>query len=176
MIVYAVEPLPDCWDEMIALASEHWKETEGYRHSQPFAPDFNRYNQYAAAGWYFEGTVRDDGVLVGYCGMYLVPSMHSQCQIAVEDSLFLAKSHRSGRTAMRFIQFLEEECRRRGAVEVEVTAKTEPARRLLEFLDFKQVSTHHVKQLSQPVRADSPIQPPSGEEHVGVQSSPAPSR
>lgn len=169
MIAFAIEPLVRCWDEMIALAAEHWQETEAYRHDQPFAPSFERYNEYDKLGWYFEGTVREAGILVGYCGMYLTPSMHSQCLIATEDSLFLRKDHRRGRTALRFIQFLEAECARRGAVEVGITAKTEEARRLLLHLDFAQVATHHSKRIIQStVRADSPSVRESAEQAVDV--------
>lgn len=148
MIAFAVEPLSVCWDEMVKLASEHWKETEGYRHGQPFAPSFDRYNEYDKCGWYFEGTIRDDGVLVGYAGIYLTPSMHSQQVIATEDSLFILPSHRKGRNAIRFIKFLEDECRKRGAVEVNITAKNPAVAKILDYLGFPQVATHHAKQLT----------------------------
>lgn len=147
-MIFAVEPLRQCWDEMVALAAEHWKETEGYRHGQPFAPSFDRYNQYDEGGWYFEATIRDEGRLVGYCGMYLFPSMHSQQPIATEDSLFILPEYRKGRNAIRFIKFLEDECRKRGAVEVTITAKNAKVAKILEYLGYPQVGTHHSKQLS----------------------------
>lgn len=155
MIAFAVEPLAKCWDEMVALAAHHWQETEGYRHGQPFAPSFERYDEYDRAGWYFEATMRDQGRLVGYCGIYVVPSMHSQQMIATEDALFILPDYRRGRNALRFIQFLEMECRQRGVVEVNITSKNEAVKRLLEHLDFPVVAYHHSKQLST-VRADSP--------------------
>lgn len=156
---FAVEPLAQCWDEMIALAALHWKETEGYRHGQPFAPKLERYKQYDDMGWYFEGTARDDdGKLVGYCGMYIVPSMHSQCQIAVEDSLFIVPEHRKGRNAIRFIKFLEDECRRRGVVEISITAKNEGVGKILQYLDFSLTAWQYSKQIPTMVRADSPLE------------------
>jgi GNAT superfamily N-acetyltransferase len=147
-LVFAIEPLSVCWDEMVALASKHWQETESYRHGQPFAPSFDRYNQYDQAGWYFEATIRDAGVLVGYAGIYLIESMHSQQVIATEDSLFIDKPYRKGRTALRFIKFLEDECRKRGAVEVNITAKNPAVAKILAYLGFPQVATHHSKQLT----------------------------
>ena len=169
---FAIEPLAQCWDEMVALAALHWQETEGYRHGQPFAPSLERYKQYDDMGWYFEGTARDDsGKMVGYCGMYIVPSMHSQCQIAVEDSLFIVPEHRKGRNAIRFIQFLEAECRRRGVVEISITAKNEAVGRLLTHLDFSLTAWQYTKQIPPTVRADSPLLPEV--EAVDVQRSAA---
>lgn len=156
MIVFAVEPLAQCWDEMVALAAHHWQETEGYRHGQPFAPSYERYAEYDRAGWYFEATARVEGRMVGYCGIYVVPSMHSQQMIATEDAMFIVPEYRRGRNALRFIQFLEQECQRRGVVEVNITSKTEAVKRLLEHLDFPVVAHHHSKQLPSTVRADSP--------------------
>lgn len=146
-MIFAVEPLSQCWDEMVSLASLHWQETETYRHGQPFAPSFDRYNEYDRMGWYFEGTMREEGRLVGYAGIYIVPSMHSQQMIANEDSLFIHPDFRKGRNAIRFIKFLEEECRKRGAVEVTITAKNPAVAKILEYLGFPQVATHHSKHL-----------------------------
>ncbi len=155
-MIFAVEPLTQCWDEMIALAKLHWQETEGYRHGQPFCPSFERFNSYDTKGWYFEATARVCGKLVGYCGMYIVPSMHSQLMVAAEDSLFIAPEYRKGRNALRFMQFIEAECRKRGVVEIMVTAKTKQVCRLLEHLDFSLISWQYSKQV-QSVRADSPL-------------------
>lgn len=149
------------------LASEHWRETEGYRHGQQFAPDLARYLQYEEVGYYVMFTVRHEGRMVGYAGLYFTPSMHTQELICTEDTWFLLPEHRKGRNAIDFYKFLEAECRRRGVVEIGVTAKlTNGAGRILEYLGYREVSKQYSKPLSynqasaqQPTaeRADSAI-------------------
>lgn len=151
-MIFAIEKLADCWDEIMVLASAHWCETEGYRHGQKYNPSFDRYNAYDTAGWLFQFTARDNGVLVGYSTMYLVPSMHTQLLLATEDTLFIAKSHRKGRNAVRFYQYIDTEMKKRGAYEVIVTGKTPVAERILKFLDFQPIAVQYSKQL---VSADS---------------------
>ena len=160
-MIFAIEKLGDCWDEIMVLARAHWMETEMYRHGQEFAPSFERYRQYEDAGWLLQFTAREDGRLVGYATMYLVPSMHTQRLIATEDTWFLLPSHRKGRNAVRFYRHVEAECFRRGAVEVTMTAKmTNHAGRILEYLDFEKVAVQYSKQLA---RADSPLRQPEVE-------------
>lgn len=152
-MIFAIEPLSSCWNEIMVLAEAHWMETEEYRHGQPFNPIFERYNQYDTAGWLFQFTARDEGKLVGYATMYLVPSMHTQMQIATEDTWFLLPEYRKGRNAIRFYNFVQDEMFKRGAKEVIMTAKmTNHAGKILEYLDFKPVAVQYSKQLG---RADS---------------------
>ena len=158
---FAIEPLSICWDEMVALAEGHWQETEAHHHSQGFNPKRERYEQYEQSGWFFEFVVRDAGRMVGFSGMYLVPSMHSQAWIATEDTWYLVPEYRGkGRTIIRFYDFIEAELARRGAVEINMSVPIlGPAGRLLEHLDYQPVKVHYSKQL-QPVRADSPRSTP----------------
>lgn len=147
-LTFAIEPLRICWNEWIALAAEHWKETEGYRHGQPMSPSFDRYNQYDEAGWFSMFTARDEGRMVGYCGMYFVPSMHTQQLLATEDSLFLIPEYRKGRNAINFHKFIEDECRQRNVVEIGMTAKDEAVARLLDYLGYTRIGTQHSKHLN----------------------------
>ena len=142
---------------MIVLASQHWRETEGYRHNQPFAPSYARYKQYADIGCFLQFTARDEGRMVGYSGIYIVPSMHTQCVIATEDTWFLLPDYRKGRNAIEFYKFVEAECRSRGAVEIGMTAKlTNSAGRILEYLGYSMTSNQYTKHLTaSSVQADN---------------------
>lgn len=147
MIVFAVEPLEQVWDEFVALAEQHWKETQGYRHGQPFCLSFERYNAYAKVGWYLQFTARDQGRLVGYGGVYIVPSMHTQQLIATEDSWYLAPEYRKGWNAVRFFRFMEQEGVKRGVVESTLTTPTHLKSGLIcERLGYKPVATVYNKQ------------------------------
>jgi GNAT superfamily N-acetyltransferase len=133
---------------MIRLATQHWAETQSYRHSQPFSPSFERYNQYAAAGWFIQFTAREEGRMVGYGGVYIVASMHTQSTIATEDTWYLLPEYRKGWTALRFFKFMEKTCRERGAVEVSLTAPvTTKTGKILEFLGYQEVASHYSKHL-----------------------------
>lgn len=151
---FAVEPLADCWDEIIPLASAHWHETmTWYRTKQPFAPNFERYNEYDKNGWMITVTVRDpdeDNKLVGHGILYIVPSMHTQKKICTEDVMFLLPEYRRGRNALRFYEFAEQELIRRGAVEVLATAQPKTgAARILEHIGFTLVNYQYSKHLEQ---------------------------
>lgn len=149
----AIEPLSQCWDEIMSLAEAHWQETEAHHHSQGFSPKLARYQQYESVGWYVQFTARVEGKMIGFAGMYLTPSMHSQALIATEDTWFIAPEYRGkGRTFMRLYDAVEAEMRRRGAVEMNMSVPLEgAASRLLEHLDYEPVKVHYAKQL----RADS---------------------
>jgi GNAT superfamily N-acetyltransferase len=171
-MIFAVEPLGEAWGEMITLASQHWHETQEYRHNQPFAPSFDRYNQYAQSGWFLQFTVRDEGRMVGYGGVYLVPSMHTQVLIAQEDTWYLLPAYRKGWTAMKFFKFMEAECRKRGARQVNLTVPEGIGTGVLcERMGYRKVAIHYAKDIhplegaaavtdmqcsNSQVRADSP--------------------
>jgi hypothetical protein len=104
--------------------------------------------------------------------MYLCPSMHTQQLIATEDTFFLLPESRKGRNAIRLLDFVEAECKRRGAVEICMTAKLgNHAGRILELRGYSVVSRQYSKSFLS--RADSPRPQPKEVESPDVQSSPA---
>lgn len=155
MIAFAIEPLEQAWDEMVQLATQHWKETQSYRHGQGFKPLFERYNQYAKIGCYLPFTARDEGRMVGYGGLYIVPSMHTQQIIATEDTWFMLPEYRKGWTAVRFFKFMEAEARKRGAVEVSLTIPEGIGTGVIcERMGYKKVAAHWAKQIH-PAQSES---------------------
>lgn len=146
---FSVESLKDVWNDVMTLAVDHWAETEMYRHGQKFAPSYDRYMQYEKAGWLIQCVARENGEMVGYATMYICPSMHTQQIIATEDTFFILPEYRKGRNGIRLVQFAEEECKKRGAVEVMMTAKmTNTAGRLMECLGYTKVAEQYSKQFS----------------------------
>lgn len=151
-MIFAVESLHNCWDEIMALASAHWQETEAYRHGQPFAPSFKRYTQYEDMGCLMQVTGRSNGEMVAYATLYITESMHSQVKLCVEDTFFIAKTHRKGLNAVKLYKFVEKECEKRGVSEIIFTSKSHAVDKILEYLDFQRVAAQYSKQLG---RADS---------------------
>lgn len=147
---FAVEPFRAVWEDVDRIGRKHWAETEGYHSGQQLNLDLKRYFAMDDAGWFFVCTARDDeGRMVGYIGCYCMPSMHSQAMIAMEDFFFLEEGHRQGWNAVRFLRFLEQECRRRGAVEIGFTDKKGKGL-ILERVGYKVVATQYSKNLSGP--------------------------
>jgi hypothetical protein len=169
---FAVEPLATCWQEVDTLARAHWLETEEYRHGQQYSPDWKRYLSSDAAGWYFMCTARPwdtctmGGEMVGYAGMWAMPSMHTQKMIANEDTFFLLEGYRKGWNAIRFLKFIEGQCWKRGAVEIGWTDKKGKGV-LLERLGYKVVASQWSKQVSKS-GADSTLTATSSEELSNV--------
>lgn len=145
---FAVEPLRSIREDVDRIGRQHWAETEGYHAGQEYNPDWNRYFSMDEGGWFFVGTARDTaGRLVGYVGCYVMPSMHSQAIVAMEDFFFLEEGHRQGWNAIRFLRFIEQECRRRGAVEIGFTDKRGKGL-ILERTGYKVVAQQYSKNLS----------------------------
>lgn len=153
----AIEKLADIWDELIPLARRHWAETEGYHRGQEFNPSLDRYKPYNEAGHYLMFTAREDGRLIGYIGVYLTRSMHSQELIVTEDTWYVAPEYRKGRNAIHLFRFAENECIRRGAVEIVLSVKLSnpTARKLLGHLGYAETGSVMTKQLHAPALKES---------------------
>ena len=158
-LIFDEESVASCWNEVMELAQGHWAGTKTYRRHQPFVPSFERYEQANRTGFFRLFTARDQGKLVGYFGMYLTLSMHSQLPLAVEDTFYLHPDARKGRNAIRFIRFIEDTLRRVGIVELMFSCEVENpvARKLLEYLDYRPVIVQCSKYLSSPPGADSTV-------------------
>ena len=147
-LTFAVEPLVDIWDEMMECAFAHWLETSMYKNGETLCPKLSRYQQYEKLGWYFEFVARHDGDFVGFCGMYLVPSMHTQEALATEDILYIKPEYRHGRNALRFYQFIEVEMQQRGAKKIMLTAPPESvANKLLTHMGCEHSANQYSKRL-----------------------------
>jgi len=169
MLEFQEEQVASVWDELYPLAQHHHQQSENYKRHEPFNPMRERFERYNELGMFRLITARDKGLLVGYFGVYLVDSMHSQLPILTEDTLYLAPSHRGGRNAMRFITFIERYFQRE--IPVEVLFSCEEDNRsgiqgLLKHLDYRPVITVFSKYL--PARADSANQNHLEVAHVGT--------
>jgi L-amino acid N-acyltransferase YncA len=107
MITLQLERVSDCWDELYPLARHHQASTASYRRHEPFNPDKTRYIEYNEMGFFHLVTARDGARLVGYFGLYVTKSMHSQLLMATEDTFYVHPDYRQGRLALRIIRYVE---------------------------------------------------------------------
>lgn len=134
---------------MVKLAEIHYNESQLFKIGQKFNANFERYNQYAKMGCFIPFTVRDEGKMVGYGGVYLVQSMHTQELIATEDTWFLLPEYRKGWTAMKFFKYMEDAVREMGAKELTLTVPHGIGTGVLcRRMGYKHVAEMYNKQLT----------------------------
>lgn len=157
MIVLHVERVESCWDEIEPLTRAHWEGTTSYRRHEPFNPDKTRYIQYNEMGFFHLITVRDAGKLIGYFGLYITTSMHSQLRMATEDTFFIHPDYRQGRLALRVLKYVENYCALLGVHELLFSCEIDNKSGivgLLERLGFQEQIRQYSKHLLPP-SADS---------------------
>lgn len=135
------------------LAEQHWAGTKSYRRHEPFVPSFDRYHSANVTGYFQLMTARDHGRLVGYFGVYITPSMHSQKLMATEDTFFLHPDYRGGRTALRFLKQIEDQCRSWGVQEMMFSCEIDNEtgiKGLLTYLGFSPVIIQYSKRIGDP--------------------------
>lgn len=139
---FSVERIEDIESGIRPLHLAHWKETEAHRHGLPFNPDYATFRRYERAGRYLLFTVRREWALVGNCAMYLDMSAHTQTLIATEDTLYLLPAARKGRTAMRFVRYVEDSLQKLGVKEICITVKTvNKAERFFRMQGYQRVES-----------------------------------
>lgn len=157
MIAFQVEPVKECWDEVYPLTRNHWEGTKTYRRHEPFNPDRERFIAYNEMNFFHLVTARDGGKLVGYFGVYVTKSMHSQLTMATEDTLYLHPDYRVGRVALRFLLYIEQYLKPLGVWEILFSCEIDNKsgiRKLLEYLGYEAKILQFSKHLLPP-SADS---------------------
>jgi len=156
MLMFHEERVKDVWHEIYPLAQQHHQSTQNYKRHEPFNPSRERYVHYNESGFFRLITARAHGVLVGYFGVYLTDSMHSQRPMMTEDTFYLDPAYRGGRNALRFLKFIEEHFQQAVPVEVLFSCEIDNQsgiHKLLDYLEYTPVVVVRSKYL--PPRADS---------------------
>jgi hypothetical protein len=160
VIAFACEPIAAIWDEAMTLAKIHHAGTKGFRRHEPLNPSKERYAAYERQGCFLAFTARDGHTLIGYFGIYVTYSMHSQLLMATEDTFFIHPDYRDGFNAIRFIKYVERAMRDRDVHEILFSCEMDNsvANRLLTFLKYEPVIQQYRKLLS-PGADSAPSQP-----------------
>lgn len=115
---FSYERLESCWEDIVLLMSIHFASL-----GRPYQPIRERYQSFEDSDCLFAVTARDNGVVVGFALIYVFRSMHNQRVGAQEDMFYLLPTYRKGWNAVRLLKMVEEECARRGADELLMTAE-----------------------------------------------------
>lgn len=148
-LVFKQEKIENIWDELMVNHLLHWNEASMDKKHGALNPSFARYLQYERSGFFFMFTARNsDGGLVGNCGCYIMPSMHTQTMSASEDSWFLREEYRQGRNAINFYKFIECRLMELGAVAASFTcAPYNGVARIMEYLGYSLECSKYSKSL-----------------------------
>lgn len=144
--------LADTVEQLRGIHEQHWRETEEYRHSIEFNPDYQRGIDLEIQGRYLliVARRRETGEIVGNYGLYLSRSMHTQTMMATEDTLFLIKECRRGRLGIELIRYAENALRQLGVEELNVSVKlVNSVGPMIERMGYEPVATQYTKILKE---------------------------
>ena len=124
-IVYSVETLDECLEEMKPILQLHYEEVAMYQDKVPLSPDYEKYYALEGAGIFHIVTVRDEGELIGYFLSVVTPNIHySSTVYAVNDILYLHKDYREAGVGQKMFSFAEKKLKELGASVIAIHMKT----------------------------------------------------
>lgn len=145
VIYYWREKIADCWDEGKDLILKNNAET-GAVENEKFNPSLERYRQIEDLGMLRLFTMRDGSKLIGYCVMFVTPSLHyPDTTWAHQDVLYVVPEWR-GFAAVKFLRFIDRQLKNDGVdfVMRQVTEKKDFSR-TLERMGYEVKETNYVR-------------------------------
>jgi len=114
-LVCSVESWTTAQPDVEKLIAEHWEEIALHKDRQPLDPNWSTYRTLADTGMLVAVTARDEGLLVGYALFFVLQHMHYNSTVwAMNDVLFLKKSHRKGVAGFKLIRAADKAMQERG--------------------------------------------------------------
>jgi hypothetical protein len=145
-VTFAVERIADIQKEIAPLHDMHWRESESFRHGLPLSPNYSQWIADERAGSFILFTVRELGILMGYCQVYVTTSNHTGTKICNEDALFLHPGVRRGLICAQFAKYSESVVKRLGVREVRLSVKvTNEIWKLWERMGYQRTGYELVK-------------------------------
>jgi GNAT superfamily N-acetyltransferase len=150
----ALEDFERTYAEIEPLYRTHYGEMQARlaslgRTIGPYKPRLDEYLKACRGGYLLTFIARKEGKPVGYCNVYLTNDMHNGEPIAVEDTVYVLPAHRNG-LGRKLILFGLEELKKRGALRLNITTRTDPrVVRLLERIGFVPVAVQMTYEFSE---------------------------
>lgn len=147
-IQYSVSKVADCFDEVIKLLDDHYKElsvTKGFA----LNPDYEIYKHNDKTGNVRVILCKDDGTIVGYIIYFLSANLHYRdCLLATEDIYYLKPAYRKGTIGIKMFKFAENYLKTLGVHMVKYSTKVHMDNsRLFEYLGCDFIEKVFVKNL-----------------------------
>lgn len=113
------ETFSEARSDIEKLLAEHWEEIALNKDKIKLKPDWFGYEQMYMMGRLCIVTARDKGVVVGYAVFILMRHLHYSSNVyALNDVLFLKKSHRKGTAGFRLLRAAEQILRDKGVSKI----------------------------------------------------------
>ncbi len=108
MIRIAAEPFSRWHAEAAPLFRAHWEEVGTFKDAIALDVDATGIVALERAGMWRAWTVRADAALIGYCCVFVAPSLHYRTHhFAMVDVIYLDPAYRRGRTGLLLIRMME---------------------------------------------------------------------
>tara|TARA_R110000787_G_scaffold170328_1_gene283016 strand:+ start:4948 stop:5346 length:399 start_codon:yes stop_codon:yes gene_type:complete len=130
------------------LGAAHYLEVE--ESDNPLDPDWEQYLLIEGHGHLRTITARDEGVLVGYCVVFLSPNIHSKGKVAgAVDIIYLQPSYRRGIISLKFFKFIEKVLKSDGVDYIRTTTRPNADHaKFLEYMGYSYVEAVYTKELN----------------------------
>lgn len=103
------EPLRDNIGIVIDLVKKHYEEVTLHKEIKKLDPDWDRYLKLEALSQFVFLTARDDGEMVGYCSMFVMPHIHYKDTLcATNDAIYLLPEYRKTDVGPKLIGYAEK--------------------------------------------------------------------
>jgi hypothetical protein len=114
-LIYQVEPLAGCIEEVKKHAYAHWEEVASFKDSRPLDVEWESYLKFEQLGQLLLATARSDVALVGYVAMFVRSDLHSRGVFAAEAAFYyVEKRPMRGLVQRNLIRFVCRYLRERG--------------------------------------------------------------
>jgi GNAT superfamily N-acetyltransferase len=132
--------MADHLEEIEYLHRTQWDEIE--EHRPPLSPDYNRFLSLEKSGGFVQVGVFLKEKMVGGCGFFVYPSIHTQLMVAEESALYLLPEHRKGMLALVLMRYCKNFFQKIGVSEVTATVKSYAnTGKMLKRLGFRQTDS-----------------------------------
>lgn len=144
---YQEESYFDVKDDIKPLLEKHWDESALHKDKIKIDPDWNAYEIAYTHGILKIYTARDDGLLVGYLIVSVVPNMHSKSHILAScDLIFVLPEARKGITGYKLIKYAETKLKKLGVSVFNInTLVHAPFDSLMERMSYNLVERSYSK-------------------------------
>lgn len=155
---FAKELLRDILPELKTIVQDHYLEIATYQ-DIPLDPDYDRYLFIEETGTLRIFTIREDKELVGYCVLFVHPSLQFKSSVqAVQDLLFLKQDLRKQGIGAQFLNWIDSQLKAEGIqVVYQHTKAGKSFASLLESLGYKLVDQVYARRLDKCVDQTSPM-------------------
>lgn len=89
-----------------------------------YNPRLKVYENSCIEGWLINYVVRDNGIPIGYCNLYITSDMHNSELIAQEDTIYIVPEHRNG-IGKSLIKYVHDDLARRNVKRLNITTSTD---------------------------------------------------